>query len=141
MSDTAAAKWRRSPWSSLGAWLIVIVAALMAPNTARAFLNPVDFAAYMGLPLKDGANSGFVLVYALRAAFLGLIALALLVRREMTALAAFAAVAVVMPIGDAILTAASHAPLEIVARHAASAVYLAVTAFLLHRWVQANAAR
>ena len=139
MTEAEPAKWRRTPWSSLGAWLILGVAAIMALNTARAFLDPAAFAAYMGLPLRDGASDGFVLIYGLRAAFLGLIAVVLLWRGEMTALAAFAAVAVVMPIGDAILTAGSHAPTALVARHGASAVYLAVAAFLLHRWSQKNA--
>lgn len=141
VAGLTAQKWRRSPWSSVGVWLILVVAVLMALNTARAVLSPVDFAVYMGLPLRDAADSGFVAVYALRAAFLGLVATVLLLRGEIAALAVFAAVAVIMPIGDAILTAASGAPLEIVARHAASAVYLAVTAYLLSRWAQTNAVR
>jgi hypothetical protein len=138
-TGVAAPRWRRSPWTSVGVWLIVIVAALMALNTARALFGPSDFARYMGLPLRDAADSGFVAVYALRAAFLGLAAAALLLRSEIKALALFTAVAVVMPVGDAILTATSGAPFEIVARHAASAVYLAVAAYALDRWVRSNA--
>jgi heme A synthase len=103
----------------------------MLVNTVRAFGDPVGFAAYMGLPLSDPANHAFVQVYALRALFLGLCVLALLFRRDTRALAVFALVAVVMPVGDAMLTAANGAPIAIVARHGASAIVLAVTASLL----------
>lgn len=111
----------------------------MAVNTVRAFLDPVAIAAYMGLPPADPESSGFVLVYALRAAFLALAALSLLARGEKTALGLFAAAAVVMPVGDAALTISAGAPLAIVARHAATAIYLALTAYLLLHWARANA--
>jgi hypothetical protein len=103
----------------------------MLLNTARAFLDPVGFAVYMGLPLTDTANHGFVQVYALRAAFLGLCAFGLLWLRDIRALGVFVLAALVMPIGDALLTASNHAPPLIVARHGATAVVLAVTAWLL----------
>jgi hypothetical protein len=120
--------------------LIIAAVVLMAVNTARAFLDPASFAAYMGLPLVDATDSGFVFVYALRAAFLALAASALLLKGEIRALGLFAAVAVVMPLGDATLTAAAGAPPAIVARHAATAVYLATAAFFLFRWARQNAA-
>ena len=103
----------------------------MLVNTVRAFADPAGFAAYMGLPLTDPANHAFVQVYALRALFLGLCALALLFRRDTRALAVFALVAIVMPVGDALLTASYGAPITTIARHAATAIVLAVTAFLL----------
>ena len=85
----------------------------------------------IGLPLTDAADHAFVQVYALRALFLGLCALALLLRGDTRALAVFAAAAIVMPVGDALLTASNHAPPLTVARHAATAVFPAVTAALL----------
>lgn len=54
-----------------------------------------------------------------------------MIRRDTRALAVFALVAIVMPIGDAILTATSGAPITTVVRHAATAIVLAVTASLL----------
>ena len=132
-------KWRRSPWASIGAWLALVLAGLMVVNTVRAFTAPVEFAAYMGLPLADHANVGFVQIYGLRAAFLGLFALVLLWRADMFALAAFAAVAVVMPIGDALLTIQAGAPVAVIARHLFSVLFLIATAVLVRRWALANA--
>ena len=112
-------------------WLVLLLGLFMLFNTARALTDPAAFAVYMGLPLSDPANGAFVQVYAIRAAFLGLFALALLWLGNTRALALFAMVAIVMPVGDAILTAMNGAPLAIVARHAATAIVLAVTATLL----------
>jgi len=70
-------------------------------------------------------------VYALRAAFLGLCAYGLLWLREIRALFVFALVATLMPVGDAILTAMADAPALTVARHGATAIVLATTAYLL----------
>ena len=118
-------------WTRPSTWLVVALGAFMLLNTARALLDPVGFAVYMGLPLTDPANHAFVQVYALRAAFLGLCAFGLLWLRDIRALAVFALAALVMPLGDALLTASNHAPPLIVARHGATAVVLAVTAWLL----------
>ena len=120
-----------SVWMKPSTWLVLLLGLFMLFNTTRALSDPAAFAIYMGLPLTDPANGAFVQVYALRAAFLGVFALALLWRRDTRALALFAAVAIVMPVGDAILTAIHGAPLAIVARHAATAILLAVTATLL----------
>lgn len=133
-------KWRKSPWLSLGAWLAVALAGLMIVNTVRAFVEPVAFAAYMGLPLADAGNAGFVEIYGLRAAFLGLFALVLLWRTDMFALGAFAAVAVLMPLGDAYLAAQAGAPLAIVGRHLFSAAILILMAVVTRRWAFANTA-
>jgi heme A synthase len=118
-------------WTKPSNWLVLLLGVFMLVNTVRAFADPAGFAVYMGLPLSDPANGAFVQVYALRALFLGLFALALLWRADARALALFATVAIVMPVGDAILTAAHGAPIAIVARHAATAILLAVTAALL----------
>ena len=118
-------------WLRVSTALIALMGVYMLVNTVRAFADPAGFAAYMGLPLTDPANHAFVQVYALRALFLGLCALALLFRRDTRALAVFALVAIVMPVGDALLTASYGAPITTIARHAATAIVLAVTAFLL----------
>ena len=118
-------------WTRPSTWLVAAMGAYMLVNTARAMLDPPGFAAYMGLPLTDPANHAFVQVYALRAAFLGLCAFGLLWIRDVRALSIFALAAIVMPIGDAILTASNNAPPLTVARHGATAIVLAITAWLL----------
>ncbi len=120
-------------WRNPGTWMAAIAAGLMFLNTARALTDPVGFSAYLGLPLAEGASAGFVQVYALRALFLGLFAGALLLTRQRRALSLFALVAVVMPVGDALLTAQAGAPPGTVARHGAIALFLLATGLLLRR--------
>jgi hypothetical protein len=134
----AVSVWRRNPWVSFGAWAVLALAGYLAFSATVAVVDPVYFATRLGLPLASAADSGFVLVYASRTAFLVLFALVMLVRREIETLAVFALIAVIVPLGDAIVTAKSGAPVAIVARHLGAAVFLAVTAFLLRRWVRAN---
>ena len=119
-------------WLKPSTWLVFLLGIYMLVNTVRVVIDPVGFASYMGLPLADPRDTAFVHVYALRAAFLGLCALALLWRGDMRALSVFATVALVMPLGDATLTALHGAPPLTVARHAATAIALAITAYLLH---------
>ena len=107
------------PLKSIGFWM--------------AFLSPVAFAAYLGLPLSDPPNVGFVHVYGLRAFFLGLFALVLILRRDFIALQWCALTAVVMAVGDAYLAARAGGPAAIIGRHLATGLYLAVTALMLRR--------
>ena len=127
-----------SPWRSVGVWMAVLIALLMALNTWRASSDPAAFARYFGVDAAADAHPAFVYVYASRAFFLGAITAVLLWRRQFVALAWFAAVAVTMPLADATLVARSGGSNAIVARHLATAAYLAVTAFLLHRWSTRN---
>ena len=136
MSDAAQISYRAAPpfpVKSIGFWMAVLIVGLMALNTGRAFLAPVEFAQYLGLPLSDPPNVGFVYVYGLRAFFLGLFALVLILRRDFIALQWYALTAVVMAIGDAYLVTRSGGPLAIVARHLATGLYLVITALMLRR--------
>jgi hypothetical protein len=78
-------------------------------------------------------------VYGLRALFLAVFAAVLIARQDWHAFKFYALAALVMPIGDAVLTSNAGAPLSIVGRHIAIAVYLCVTAFMLHRWTSRTA--
>jgi len=122
-----------NPWRSVGVWMATLLALSQLANAIRAVLNPVGFASNLGLPLEVQADAGFVFVYALRATFLGLFALFLIARREFAVLKWFALLAVLMPLGDFVLTCRAGAPLGTVARHAGYVGYILVTAGLLHR--------
>ena len=116
-----------------GFWLALVMMVLQAVNALRAFTDPAGFAAYMGLPLSDGAETAFVAVYGLRTAFVaGLIAVFVLLGR-LDALAWMALVALVMPLGDAWLTFQAGAPMAVVGRHGAIALYVLVAFFFLWR--------
>ena len=125
-----------SPWRSAGIWLTVALSAYLLINVVRALANPVEFAASFGTPLTTGADTPFVIVYAIRTLFLALFGPVLIARAQWKALPLFALVAVVMPIGDALLVASQGGPAAIVARHAATAVVVLITWFLLQRWVR-----
>jgi len=125
-----------APWAAIGFWLALAIAALQAVNAFRAFAAPAGFATYLGLPLTDPQDHGFVLVYGLRAAFIALAVGALLATRNYSALAWVALVGLVMPIGDAILVSRAGAPVATIARHVAIGVFLAVTAGVL--WLAAR---
>jgi len=131
MPHAAAPPASSVPWAAIGFWLAVAIAALQAVNAVRAFVAPAGFASYLGLPLTDPQDQGFVLVYGLRAAFIALAVGGLLATRNYSALAWVALVGLVMPIGDAILVARAGAPVATIARHIAIGVFLAVTAGVL----------
>lgn len=120
-------------WRAAGPWMAAAGAALMFFNTARAFADPGGFARYLGMPLADLADAGLVNVYALRALFVGVLVILLLAAREGRALALLAFAAVVMPVGDAVLTFQAGAPAATVARHIGIALFLLATGILLWR--------
>jgi Na+-transporting methylmalonyl-CoA/oxaloacetate decarboxylase beta subunit len=124
-----------SPWRSVGVWMSVLIAALMALNTWRAYSDPAGFAAYFGIEGAADGNPAFVYVYASRALFLAAVAVTLIATQQFRALGYFALVAIIMPATDAALVMQAGGAPAIIARHAATAVYLGLTAYLLHRWV------
>lgn len=126
-----AAPARPSAAQTAGFVIAGIMAFYMVFNTARAVLDPVGFAATLGAPLADPADTGFVFVYASRAAFLALLVGWLAFRRDTATLRFVALAALVMPIGDAALTASLGAAPTIIGRHVAIAVLLVVVWALL----------
>jgi hypothetical protein len=99
-------------------------------NAVRATRNPVGFARAFGVPASS--RDAFVSVYGIRTLFIALYGLALLVSGQPRALALFALVAAVMPILDLVLVWQHGAPVATRARHAAIAVFLLLTAFLVN---------
>jgi hypothetical protein len=123
-----------NPWRSAGVWMAVLIALLMLLNTWRAATDPAAFARYFGVEAAADAHPAFVYVYASRAFFLAVITAVLLWRRQFVALAWFAGVAIIMPLADAMLVARSGGSSAIIARHLATAAYLALTVLFLNRW-------
>jgi hypothetical protein len=118
-------------WSKPGVWIATAGGLLMALNAVRSLTKPVPFATYLGLPLAHDDDAGMVRVYGLRALFIGLAVAALLAMRDVSALAALMFAAVVMPVGDAVLTAKAKAPRATIIRHAVIAIVLLVAGILL----------
>lgn len=116
---------------SLGGWMAAAGGALMLVNAARAFNDPTAFATYLGVPLAAPEDAALIYVYALRALFIGIAVIGLLVARQRLALAVVAVAAVIMPVGDAFVTDQAGAAMPTVLRHFGIAVFLAVTAIAL----------
>jgi len=123
----------RPVWRYIGFWCAMIMAIAQATSAARAFANPAGFADYMGLPLADVGMTSFVTVYALRTSLIAFLAAFLALTRRFGALAAIAAVALLLPLGDAWLAAEAGAAQSVVARHLAIALFLGFTALMLRR--------
>jgi Domain of unknown function (DUF4267) len=126
---------------SIGFWMALLLIASQLMNAARAFADPVAYSTYFGLPTVDASATGFVMVYGLRALFLAVFAAVLIVARQIRALSLMALAAVIMPIGDAILTAQAGAPISIIARHVVIGLFLIAAWFFLRRFDVATNAR
>ncbi len=124
---------------TFGFWIAAIMAVLQALNAVRAFTSPMGFSVYMGLPLENAADVGFVYVYGLRAAFISLLITLFLMTRRFDALVWTAVAALLMPVGDAILAQTAGAPFTTVSRHALIAIYVVVAFFVLRRTAAAFA--
>lgn len=120
----------------IGYVLAAVLALYMAFNTLRALAQPAKFAAYLGSPLHDPRDTGFVLVYAFRAAFLALFVGALVVLGDIRALRLLALVGIIMPLGDAWLTSRQGGGVSFALRHLAVAAVLILTWFLLGQQAQ-----
>lgn len=129
---------RPSPWRSLGIWMVVILIVYIFYSALRSFLNPVEFATGFGLPPASPNDNGFVYVYSIRAIFLGLLGLILLVRTNYSALTLFVLVATVMPVGDAVLVALNGG--SAVIQHVLTASVLLLTWFFMRRWLHQTSA-
>lgn len=117
-------------WRTVGFWLAIPIAALQGVNAVRTLIDPVGFAAYMGVA---GGDPAWVQIYGLRAAFIALLVGVFLARQNLTALKWMALCALVMPIGDALITSGASASAAIVGRHAAIGVFVLITFVFLVR--------
>jgi hypothetical protein len=118
--------------------MVVILIVYILFSAFRSLLNPVEFATSFGLPLASANNYGFVYVYAIRAIFLGLLGLVLLVRRNYSALTLFVLVATIIPLGDAVVVALNGGGTVI--RNILTAGFLLLTWFFMRRWSQQTSA-
>lgn len=122
-----------------GFWLALLLVAAQLINAVRAQLDPVGFASYLGIPLIDAQDQGWVAIYGLRTLFVGTLALYLLVSRQIRALASLALIALVLPLGDLWLVHQAHAPTATLLRHAAIGLILLAAWHALRQWSREEA--
>ncbi len=87
----------------------------------------------MGLPIDVEQQAGFVTVYALRTTLIAALAVVLAATKHFRLLGIIALIALILPIGDAWLTAQAGASDTIVFRHVGIAIFLAFTGVMLLR--------
>ncbi len=124
-----------------GFWLAAAIAAMQAVNAVRTVLDPQGFATYMGLPVDQLNAFGWVQVYGLRAGFIAVLTAVLLARSDFAALRWMALAALLMPLGDAWLTASAGAGAAVVVRHLVIALFLLVASHFLARAARAQEVR
>ena len=125
-----------SVFRTAGFWMALIMGLSQTVSAVRAFSDPLGFADYMGLALFGSGDTGFIYVYGLRTAFIAILVFLLAALKRLDALSWMALVAILMPVGDAILAAGAGAPSAIVIRHAAIAVFVGLTFIMLRRAIR-----
>lgn len=111
--------------------LVVLMIAIQAFYGVYAFIDPVGFSELRGTALFAVGDSDWVLIYASRTLFVALIIAYLLYMKNYLALVFAALFGLVMPVTDAALAYEAAASSKIVLKHAATAIYLIVTAIVL----------
>jgi hypothetical protein len=127
-------------WRSVGFWLVLVMGLIQAVYSARAFVDPEEFAVYRGTALAAVADAEWVRIYASRTLFVALTIGFLLVRRDLASLKWIALLGIVMPASDALLAFQSGASSAVVGRHVATIVYLLLTYAALQSWTKRNPA-
>jgi hypothetical protein len=107
------------------------MAAYMMFNAAQAWIDPQAFASRLGLAAAASDSEAWVRIYALRAAFIALVLSGLALSRLWRAMFLLSVAALIMPLGDALLTFAAGAPVAVIGRHLMIAAVIAVSAALL----------
>jgi hypothetical protein len=129
-----------SIYRSVFFWLVLVIALSQLANAAVALSNPLAFAERLGSPLANPDDTGFVYVYAFRAGFIGLLALGLLATRNIQALFVMSLAAIVMPLGDALLTYSTGAPPATVLKHVGYVIYVSAMAIAIRVWLNKHGA-
>jgi hypothetical protein len=117
---------------SAGFWLVIVLIAYLMFSFVRSLVGPESLSTSFGLTRTDGA-SAYVQVYGIRTFFLGLYGAVLLVRRDIQALTLFVLVAVMIPLGDAVLLVVNNGSASAIAKNVAIAIVLVVAWRLLKR--------
>src|SRR6266404_8374576 len=134
MSDPEATSSTYAIYRRSGAeWLALAVSLAFFLLGLRAFLDPVSASAAFGLPMHTGSETTFVQVYGARNAFLGAVALCLIVLRMTRPVALIFTLATVLPTLDAWVVVSRLGLSGALVRHAVVLLVLVVASVLLWR--------
>ena len=113
--------------------LVLLMVLLQGFYALFAFIDPLAFSLNRGTELVDSGDNDWVAIYASRTLFVALVVGYLLFARAYALLQWVALLGLVMPITDGLLAYQSQVAFTVVARHAATAVYLICTFLVLQR--------
>jgi hypothetical protein len=121
------------PRRSALVWISIALIAYLFFNVMQAILTPGTFAERFGTPIADISGQSFVRVYAIRTLFIAIFATLLIATRQFMQLSTFLIVAVLMPVGDAMIVASAGGESTIILRHLAIAGVVTALGVLLRR--------
>jgi hypothetical protein len=114
-----------------GMTLVALMAILQGFYAAYALVDPTSFALVRGTELVVTGDTDWVRIYGSRTLFLALIVGYLLYLQNFNILKWAAIFGLVMPVTDGYLAYEAQASAQVVWKHAATAVYLLVTFWVL----------
>ncbi|MEP5763201.1 MAG: DUF4267 domain-containing protein [Halieaceae bacterium] len=115
-----------------GLLLVALMAILQGIYAIYAFADPAAFALLRGTELHVAGDSDWVKIYSSRTLFVALIIGYLLYLKDYRTLKWAAIFGLAMPVTDAVLAYQALAPMQVILKHVATAVYLLVTFYVLH---------
>ncbi len=128
-------------WRAPGVVIALICAIAFVALGLRAILIPAVTSAGFGLPAQEAASQVWVMVYGSRTLLLGVFALALLIRRQLIAVALLFSLGALMPIFDMAVLWRFGDLSAFVMRHSTFILVLGIVAALLWRDVRRGVAR
>ena len=130
-----------TPWGTRSAsyWMTMLIAAGIIFVGIRFIINPAGGAAGYGIPLANVKDLPFGRINGIRDIFSGLVLLPLLFMRMRFATACVFTAAIIVPATDCLIVLTTNGPRDVqhLLIHGLTAVYMAITSFLLFRNKQA----
>ena len=114
-----------------GTILVALMAILQGFYAIYAFIDPASFALTRGTELVALGDMDWIWIYASRTLFVSLIIGYLLYLKNYDILKWAAIIGLVMPVTDGFLAYEAQAATQLIIKHAATAVYLLVTFWVL----------
>lgn len=118
--------------------LVLLMALLQGFYGVFAYIDPVAFANLRGTELVSVADADWIQIYGSRTVFIALLIGFLLYTKSYKILIAASVFGIVMPATDGWLAYQAGADSSVIIKHLVTVVYLAITAYILSKIVNAE---
>ena len=126
---------KKSKLEHIGLTLVLLMVLLQGFYGVFAYIDPLAFSHIRGTELFSPMDADWINIYGSRTIFITLTLGFLLYSRHYSILMWCALFGIVMPVTDGVLAYQADAPLQVVAKHIATVVYLVIIFFVLQRVV------